>query len=161
MKQISIIVPVYNTNEKYLRECLNSLINQTISSEIEIIIVDDGSKKECAKICDEYSKKYENIKAIHQENQGLGMSRNNGMKIAKGKWIMFVDSDDWVENNICEKLLQYDEDDTDIIVSSCNECYKTGKEPIVMFGGKEKIWDKDNQEEKEKLKLQLIARQSS
>ena len=96
MKKISIIVPVYNTKEKYLKKCLDSLISQTIQPQIEIIIVDDGSKKDIAELCDAYAQKYEYIKVIHQNNQGLAMSRNNGMKQAKGEWIMFVDSDDWV-----------------------------------------------------------------
>ena len=154
MKKINIIVPVYNTKEEYLRKCLESLENQTIQKDIEIIIIDDGSKIECAKICDEYSKKYENIETIHQKNQGLGTSRNNGMKIAKGEWLLFVDSDDWVENNICEKLLEAAKDDIDIIISSCNKCYKDKIKPIKMFGGKDREFGKD----KEKLELQIISK---
>lgn len=154
MKQISIIVPVYNTKEEYLRKCINSLIAQTIYNEIEIIIVDDGSKEQCAKICDEYSSKYENIKVIHQENQGLSVSRNNGMKVAQGKWIMFVDSDDWVENDICEKLLEEDKEDVDIVISSCNNCYKDKIEKVTMFGGQDKKWAED----KEELELRIISR---
>lgn len=154
MKKISIIVPVYNTKEEYLRICLNSLVNQTINNEIEIIIVDDGSTNNSSDICDEYAKEYSNIFVIHQNNQGLGMSRNNGIKVAKGKWIMFVDSDDWVENNICEKLLELDKDDVDIIMTSCNECYKDRIVPINMFDGKDMIWNNN----KEKLQVQLISK---
>ena len=153
LKQISVIVPVYNTKEEYLRKCINSLIAQTIYNEIEIIIVDDGSKEQCAKICDEYSSKYENIKVIHQENQGLSVSRNNGMKVAQGKWIMFVDSDDWVENDIGEKMLELQKEDIDIIMTSCNLCYKNEIIPINNFDGKDKIWDKNN---KDKIELQVI-----
>ncbi len=153
MKKVSIIVPVYNTKESYLRKCIESLINQTID-EIEIIIIDDGSREECAQICDEYGLKYKNVQVIHQKNQGQGMARSNGLNLASGEWIMFVDSDDWVENNICEKLLVEAKSDVDIIMSSCNECYKNKIIPIIMFDGKEQVWEK----EKERLELQLISK---
>lgn len=153
--KVSVIVPVYNTKEKYLRECLNSLVNQTIKDYIEIIIVDDGSKEECAKICDEYCEKYLNFSVIHQENQGVGKSRNNGMRIAKGKWIMFVDSDDWVEKEICEKLLEEDKEDIDIIIASLKECYKNKSIPIKLFDGKKTMW-KNNKEE---LQIKLISKE--
>ncbi len=100
---ISIIVPVYNV-EKYLDECLTSLVNQSYSN-IEIILVDDGSKDKSSFICDDYAKRYENIVVIHKENAGLGMARNSGIDIAKGKWVGFVDSDDYVETNMYENLL--------------------------------------------------------
>lgn len=151
--KVSIIVPVYNTKEEYLRECFDSIINQTIKNEIEIIIVDDGSENKCAKICDEYALKYPNIQVIHQENQGLGPSRNNGMKLANGKWIMFVDSDDWIESNMCEKLLENEQDDIDIIISACNNCFTDKIKPVIMFGGK----DTDLSNEIEKLELRIIS----
>lgn len=153
MKKISIIVPVYNTKEKYLRECIEALINQTIQKEIEIIIVDDGSKEQCAKICDEYALNYQNIQVIHQNNQGLAISRNNGMKYAKGEWIMFVDSDDWVENDICEKLLKEEKDDVDIIISSANNCYTDKIKPVRMFNGQNREWNNDKNE----LELNIIS----
>lgn len=154
--EISIIVPVFNTKEKYLRECLDSLINQTIKDKIEIIVLDDGSEKQCAYICDLYCKNNVNLKVIHQKNEGLGKTRNNGIKIAKGKWIMFVDSDDWVENNICEKLLEEDNDNVDIIISSCNECFTDEINEVIMFENKRKSWK--TAEEREKLELQIISR---
>ena len=154
MKKISIIVPVYNTKEKYLKKCLDSLISQTIQPQIEIIIVDDGSKKDIAELCDAYAQKYEYIKVIHQNNQGLAMSRNNGMKQAKGEWIMFVDSDDWVEKDICEKLLKEAKEDVDIIISSCNNCYMDLIKPVKMFEGQNMEWS-DN---REVLELQIISK---
>lgn len=152
MKEVSIIVPVYNTKEEYLRNCINSLINQTISEKIEIIIVDDGSNTKCAKICDEYSQKYNNIEVLHQKNKGPGISRNRGIDLATGEWIMFVDSDDWVENNICEELLNGIENNVDIIISACNKCYKNKKIQMSMFEKEYKNL------EKEKLELQLISK---
>jgi len=98
MSKISVIVPVYNT-AKYLRQCLESLVNQTFS-DIEIICVNDGSTDNSAKILEEYPQ----IKVITQENKGLSEARNTGIKIAKGEYIGFVDSDDWVDLDFFEKL---------------------------------------------------------
>jgi glycosyltransferase involved in cell wall biosynthesis len=101
---ISVIVPVYMV-EEYLRQCLDSLIHQTYK-DIEIILVDDGSPDHCGEICEEYAKKDARIIVIHQENGGLSAARNAGLDIAKGEYIMFVDSDDWVEPTYCEKALK-------------------------------------------------------
>lgn len=89
---ISIIVPVYKV-EKYLRRCIQSIICQTYSN-IEIILVDDGSPDRCPEICDEYASKDERIKVIHQENKGVSAARNAGLDAAKGEYVAFVDSDD-------------------------------------------------------------------
>ena len=103
MDLISIIVPVYNV-EKYIHECVDSIINQTYKN-IEIILVDDGSPDNCGKICDEYAKKDNRIKVIHKPNGGLSDARNHGIDVANGEWLMFIDSDDWIEPNMAEKLL--------------------------------------------------------
>ena len=99
---ISIIVPVYNA-EKYLNRCINSIINQTYTN-IEIILVDDESPDNSPKICDEWSKKDSRIKVIHKKNGGPASARNSGLKEAKGKYIGFVDSDDYIESEMYEKL---------------------------------------------------------
>ena len=117
MAEVSIIVPVYNV-EKYLERCLDSLINQTFK-DIEIICIDDGSIDNSGKILDEYAAKDSRIKVIHQNNAGLSVTRNNGMKIASGRYISFVDSDDWVDKDFIEKL--YDaiiRNDADIAAAS-------------------------------------------
>ena len=98
----SFIVPVYNT-EKYLKKCLDSLVNQTYD-DFEIIIVNDGSTDNSKSIIDEYKKKNKNIVVINQENQGLSMARNNGVKKASGDYIIFVDSDDYVEEKLLEEI---------------------------------------------------------
>lgn len=100
--KFSIIVPVYNV-EPYLRQCLESIVNQT-DSDYEVIVVDDGSTDQCGMICNQYQSKYKQLKVIHQENQGLSGARNTGLKYAKGEWIAFIDSDDWVEENYVEIL---------------------------------------------------------
>lgn len=103
---ISIIVPVYNM-EKYLRKCLDSLVNQTYN-DIEIICVNDGSTDKSQDILEQYKNKYPKIiKVINKENGGLSDARNTGIKKAKGDYIGFVDSDDWVELDMFEKMYNY------------------------------------------------------
>jgi len=101
--KISIIVPVYKV-EKYLRRCLDSIVAQTFT-DWECILVDDGSPDNSGEICDEYAQKDYRFKVIHQENKGVSAARNKGLDEAKGEWIGFVDSDDWIENNFVEILL--------------------------------------------------------
>lgn len=100
--KVSVIVAVYN-EEKYLKRCLDSLISQTLK-DIEIIIVDDGSTDNTSLICDEYADMYGFIRVLHQKNSGQGIARNNGIQIATGDYIGFVDGDDWVREEMFEKL---------------------------------------------------------
>jgi glycosyltransferase EpsH len=97
---ISIIVPVYNV-EKYLHQCLNSLKYQTMS-DIEIVLINDGSTDNSGLICNEYVKVDDRFKVIHQDNKGLSDARNVGLRIANGDYIIFLDSDDWVNLDTCE-----------------------------------------------------------
>lgn len=103
--KISLIIPVYNV-APFLPECLDSCINQTLK-EIEIICVDDGSTDNSLEILNEYTKKDSRIKVIHQENQGLSITRNNAIKIATGEYIQYLDSDDYLEPDTCECLYLY------------------------------------------------------
>ncbi len=100
---ISIIVPVYNV-EKFLDKCVQSLLNQTYKN-IEIILVDDGSPDKCGKMCDEYASRDKRVKVIHKENGGLVSARNAGFDATTGDWHMYVDSDDWIDLDSCEKLV--------------------------------------------------------
>lgn len=100
---ISVIVPVYNA-EAYIRKCVESIIGQTYMN-LEIILVDDGSPDNCGKICDEYAKQDNRIVVIHQENTGQAGARNHGIAVAKGEYIGFVDSDDWVAPEMYQVLL--------------------------------------------------------
>ncbi len=104
MYLLSIIVPVYKT-EKFLNKCVDSILKQTVS-DIEIILVDDGSPDNCGKICDEYAENNKNIKVIHKNNQGLAAARVTGLKAATGKYFTFVDSDDWVGPNMYGEMLK-------------------------------------------------------
>lgn len=100
--KVSIIIPVYNV-EKYLRQCLDSLVNQTLK-EIEIICIDDGSTDNSPIILEEYAKKDPRVRIFRQENQGSGIARNKAVEFAEGEYIGFMDSDDWAELNMFEKL---------------------------------------------------------
>lgn len=99
---IGVIVPVYNT-EKYIRKCLDSIIAQTYTNW-EAILVDDGSTDNCGKICDEYAAKDKRFKVIHQENQGVVIARENAISCAKGEYLAFVDSDDYIEPVMFEEM---------------------------------------------------------
>lgn len=106
--KVSIIVPIYNV-ESYLDRCMASLLNQTLD-DIEIIMVDDGSPDRCPKICDNYATKDGRIKVIHKKNGGLGFARNSGLDIATGEYVAFLDSDDYVDVTMYEKLYAYTDD---------------------------------------------------
>ena len=103
--KISVIIPVYNSST-YLRKCLDSVVNQTLK-DIEIIVINDGSTDDSKNIIEEYSCKYKNIIFIDQENKGIGKTRNIGIKKATGEYITFVDSDDYIKENMLEEYYKY------------------------------------------------------
>jgi len=109
---ISVIIPVYKV-ELYLRKCVDSVLAQTYTN-LEIILIDDGSPDNCGKICDEYAEKDKRIRTIHKENGGLSSARNAALDIMKGEYVVFVDSDDWVLpryiENMYENLISYNAD---------------------------------------------------
>lgn len=126
---ISIIVPIYNV-EQYLPRCIDSLIRQTYRN-IEIILVDDGSPDSCGEICEEYSKKDNRIKVIHKQNGGLSDARNAGLDIAQGDYLLFVDSDDWIEDETCETVLKFAiENKADIVPFGIAKVYENGTKKI-------------------------------
>ena len=125
MKKISVIIPIYNV-EKYLKRCIESVIKQTYS-DLEIILVDDGSQDGCAKICDEYKKKDERIIVIHKKNGGLSDARNVGIKVATGEIISYIDSDDYLDLDMYEKMIKaMEEKNADIVVCGTNIDYEDG-----------------------------------
>ena len=115
---ISVIVPIYKV-EKYLKKCIDSIITQTYKN-LEIILVDDGSPDNCGKICDEYAKQDNRIKVIHKENGGLSDARNKGIDISSGKYLTFVDSDDFIHPECCEKMLKNMGESQILQVSMCS-----------------------------------------
>ncbi len=118
LDMLTIIVPVYKIKEEFLRYCIESLLNQG-RKDYKIILVDDGSPDNCGAICDEYAEKNSIITVIHQENQGVSVARNNGIKATDTKWLTFVDADDWVEENYIDELykeLNGDAADADVVM---------------------------------------------
>lgn len=112
---VTVVIPVYNV-EKYLEYCIKSVVEQTCS-EIEILLIDDGSTDGCPEICDEWAGKDSRIRVIHKENQGLGMARNTGIENATGKYICFFDSDDYIAKDTVEKIYGLAEKEkSDIVV---------------------------------------------
>ena len=116
---LSIVIPVYNT-EKFIRKCLDSLCSQQIPADrYEIIVVNDGTKDKAIPIVREFIAKYSNIRLIEQENQGLSVARNTGLKKSRGKYIWFFDSDDWARPNSIQAILSHIEHqpDADVFVA--------------------------------------------
>lgn len=107
--KISIIVPVYKVPKRYLRKCIESICGQSFK-DLEILLVDDGSPDDCGKICDSYAENDPRISVLHKENGGLSAARNSGFAAASGKWIMFVDGDDWIEPEMCETMYRIGEE---------------------------------------------------
>ena len=101
--KVSVVVPIYNV-EKYLKRCLDSIVNQTYSN-LEIILVNDGSPDNCGMIIDTYEKTDERVKALHKANGGLSDARNYGMQHVTGEYTIFVDSDDWLHKDLIQSLV--------------------------------------------------------
>ncbi len=114
---VTVVVPVYNV-EKYLDRCIDSIVNQTYKN-LEIILVDDGSPDDCPQMCDNWAKKDSRIKVIHKKNAGAGMARNTGIEMSCGNYVLFVDSDDYIDLNTIKK---------------CIESIKKTQSDVVMFG---------------------------
>jgi glycosyltransferase involved in cell wall biosynthesis len=103
LPKISVVIPVYNV-EKYLQRCVDSILNQTYQN-FEIILIDDGSLDTSGQICDQYAQKDKRIKVIHKKNARVSAARNDGIKIATGKYISFIDSDDWIEPEMYQEMV--------------------------------------------------------
>ena len=116
MIKLSIIVPIYGV-EEYLHKCVDSLLLQDLpASDYEIVLVEDGGHDRCPQICDSYAAAHENIRVVHRPNGGLSAARNSGIEVARGEYLMFVDSDDYIEPNVLKGLLaQMERDDLDVL----------------------------------------------
>ena len=120
--KVSVIVPVYNV-EEYIDKCLDSLVHQTLT-DLEIIVVNDGSPDNSEKIIKKYEKKYKNIKYLVKENGGLSDARNFGLKYAKGEYIAFLDSDDYVSEEMYQMMyIKAKSEDFDMVVCDINYLY--------------------------------------
>lgn len=122
MAEISVIIPVYQT-EPYLARCIESVLQQTFRN-FELILVDDGSPDKCGEICDQYARSDDRIKVIHQVNTGVSAARNHGLDAATGSFVVFIDSDDWVDENY---LLSLSKSDADFVAHSFSTCSEDGR----------------------------------
>ena len=123
---VSVIVPVYNTENK-LKKCINSVTNSSYTN-LEIIIVDDGSEEKTALLCNQLKQQDKRIKVIHQKNKGVSCARNKGIDIAKGEYITFVDADDYIDEKMIKVLLtNLRKYDADISMCKYNEIYRDKK----------------------------------
>ena len=123
LPKISVIVPIYKV-EVYINKCIDSIINQSYKN-IEVILVDDGSPDKCGEIANIYSKKDSRVKVIHKENGGLSDARNCGMKYATGEYVLFVDSDDWISEEMIDTLVSIAiETNADIVQSAFYYAYE-------------------------------------
>lgn len=135
---VSVIIPVYNT-EKYLSKAVNSILKQTLEQELlEILLIDDGSKDRSSEICDHYATKYQNIRVFHQDNAGVSAARNKGIREAKGKYIAYLDADDWISPDTLKMVLSFFElhyHEIDLVSYPILHCY-TGKRKAKMLRDK-------------------------
>lgn len=139
---ISIIIPVYKV-EKYLDRCVQSVVKQDYEN-IEILLVDDGSPDGCPALCDAWAEKDSRIRVIHQQNGGLSAARNTGIEAAKGSWLMFVDSDDWVEPDFCSLPLLYAEkENCDLVVFGIDKVHEDRSTELCPTGFRNQIMSKE------------------
>lgn len=142
MDLISVIIPVYNV-EKYLDRCVSSVLEQTYKN-LDIILVDDGSPDNCPKMCDEYINKDSRIKVVHKENGGLGFARNSGLDVATGKYVTFVDSDDWIEKDHIENLHRVIcENSADVVIGAHTSVDTSGNKTLQHLLLKEGVYEGD------------------
>lgn len=116
MPKVSVIVPVYNT-EKYLAQCVDSILSQSFT-DFELLLINDGSKDNSGSICDQYAANDSRVKVFHKENGGVSSARNLGLENARGEWITFCDSDDWLNRNYLYSLISHS--DADMVMASFN-----------------------------------------
>lgn len=152
--KISVIIPVYKV-EPYLRQCLDSVVNQTYKN-LEIILIDDGSPDNCGKICDEYAVIDSRVIVIHKENGGLSAARNDGIAKATGYWITFVDSDDWCELDYYEKIISQICDNTSDVICAGGHIIELQSENKVVYSIENTFCFCDSNS-KEKLQTMVLA----
>lgn len=142
-KLVSIVVPVYNAGSS-MKKSIDSILTSSYHN-IEILIVDDGSEKETADLCDALGKLDDRIKVIHQDNRGVSAARNNGLKLATGDYITFVDADDLIEENMIYSMVEVAEgENADVTIGGYRECYDDGSEK--QYGCNQKITVKRDKE---------------
>ncbi|MBQ8429662.1 MAG: glycosyltransferase [Clostridia bacterium] len=136
-EKISVIIPAYNV-EKYIEMCIDSLLQQTYN-DLEIVVINDGSSDKTKEILDKYSQNHANIRVLHTENRGVSCARNTGLNIANGKYVMFLDADDYLAQNAIEILMQ-DALNNDADIVSGLMCAGVSQEPVSITDTNVEIW---------------------
>lgn len=155
---VSVIIPIYNC-EKYITECVNSIINQKYTN-FEIILVDDGSTDNSSLLCENLTKKDSRIRYIRQENQGVSVARNSGIKEANGEYIAFIDADDWIDSDYLLALVEcLEKNSSDISICSYSLDINGEKEDKTQFGEPEIVFE--SRKEIQKIQLQILSRKMS
>ncbi|MCP8850482.1 glycosyltransferase [Latilactobacillus curvatus] len=135
----SVIVPIYEVAE-YLNQCVDSIMKNSVGSKYEVLLIDDGSKDASGSICDDYAELYENIRTFHTPNGGLSAARNFGLKHATGKYILFIDSDDWIRSDTLQyfEKIYFENTDVDIIAFDFAVPDRNGKDLGKKYGFSER-----------------------
>lgn len=140
---ISVIIPVYNS-EVFLCRCMDSICSQTYTN-LEIIVVNDGSTDNSSEILEKYAELDTRIQVICQKNSGVSTARNTGLNVAKGEFVLFLDSDDWLDKETCEVAIQtLASENADVVLWSYTREYLAASKPVLLFGEKSKIWDEEH-----------------
>lgn len=143
-KSVSIIVPVYKIEENFFRECLDSM-TALKNDSVEILLIDDGSPDNCGVICDEYAEKDARVRVLHKENAGVSAARNDGIRLAQGEYITFVDADDFVDTAVLdEQIIRLQNDDCPVVVCGYYEQDKLGEKPTDAFE-KSRVFETDEE----------------
>ena len=151
---VTVIVPVYKV-EQYLDRCFDSLTNQ-VYKNLQIVFVDDGSPDRCGTMCDEYAKADNRVEVVHKQNGGLGFARNSGMGIARGKYIVFVDSDDFIsERFVSEMLSAIERNGADTSICGIIKYYNEEKQVLRRICSETILYQ--NEDVKEKVLLGMIG----
>lgn len=141
MPIVSVIIPIYGIKEGYLRRAIESAQSQTLR-DIEIILIDDGSPDDCGAICDEYAAKDRRIKVLHKKNAGVSAARNDGLKMAQGQWINFLDPDDWMPSDALEQMTATAQNhQADIVIGGLKVFYEDVPGPYMGFPEKIQVLD--------------------
>lgn len=151
--KVSVIIPVYNV-ENYIKKCLDTIVNQTYNN-LQVILVDDGSKDSSGNVCEEYASKYDIFEVHHKKNEGLALTRNYGMQYIKGKYFAFVDADDWLDENYFDECVKYLENtNADIAIVPFIKEYVGNSVTNNLFDFKNKLF---NKQETKKLLRRLVG----
>ena len=136
---VSVVIPIFNS-EKYLADCISSVIKQTYHL-IEVLLIDDGSTDRSGAICDSFAQSDARIRVVHKPNGGVSSARNEGIRRARGDYITFIDSDDTVNSGMIEEMLfQLDQYDADVVVTALNEDFNCPESTCVSINAKEVSW---------------------